>query len=147
MTDLNQHPYVLSYLDWNKFGQLIGMNFTIIEPGKVSYHLLTEEKHLATPIAVHGGVIASLIDGALGVAALSVVCENKQIVSTVALNINYAQPAQVGDALTAHAHVTKSGKRILFAAAEVRNQRNELIAMGTATLNAFPFDKITQTVQ
>ena len=61
------------YIQSNKFGELLGMDFEITVPGSISYAMRIEEKHLATPIAAHGGVVASLIDAALGVACLSAV--------------------------------------------------------------------------
>ena len=63
------------YIAHNNFGKILGMDFKIIEPGTVHYFMTIKEEHLATPKAAHGGVIAALMDGVLGVAALSNVVE------------------------------------------------------------------------
>lgn len=68
-----------SYITNNFFGKLIGMDFKIVSEGKVDYFITIKKDHLATPHAVHGGVIAALIDGALGVAGLSSVYKEKKL--------------------------------------------------------------------
>ena len=68
------------YAKSNHFGALIGMHCEIPEAGKVHYYITIEDKHLATPIAAHGGVIASLMDAALGVACLSAVVNDNKVV-------------------------------------------------------------------
>ncbi|MDH4471134.1 MAG: PaaI family thioesterase [Fluviicola sp.] len=141
MKDLNQHPIILQYIEWNAFGRLLGMDFEITESGKVTYHITITENHLATPIASHGGAIAGLLDAALGVACLSKVCEQGKIVSTVTMNIQFMAPALLNDQLTVIAEVTKAGNRILFAEAVVRNASGEKIASATATMNAYPIEK------
>lgn len=141
MNDLNQHPIILQYIDWNAFGRLLGMDFEITEAGKVVYRMTISENHLATPIASHGGAIAGLLDAALGVACLSKVCEQGKIVSTVNMNIQFMAPALLHDQLTVMSEVTKSGNRILFAEAVVRNASGEKIASATATMNAYPVEK------
>jgi len=141
VTNLNQHPIIQQYIEWNAFGRLLGMDFEIPEAGKVVYHMTVMESHLATPIASHGGAIAGLLDAALGVACLSHVCEQGRIVSTVTMNIQFMAPALLHDQLTVTAEVTKSGNRILFAEAVVKNTSGDKIAAATATMNAYPVEK------
>jgi uncharacterized protein (TIGR00369 family) len=141
MSALNEHPLVRQYVEWNAFGRLLGMDFRIPEAGKVVYTMKIAGIHLATPFAAHGGSVASLMDAALGVACLSNVCESGRIVSTVSLQIQYMRPALLGDELTAIAEVTKTGKRLLFAEGKICNQNGQLVASGTATMNAYPVEK------
>lgn len=141
MSTLNEHPLIRKYIEWNAFGRLLGMDFEIPEAGKVIYTMTITEMHLATPFAAHGGSVASLMDAALGVACLSKVCEEGRIVSTVTLQVQYMNPALLGDALTVVAEVTKSGKRLLFADGKIHNQKGEIVASGTATMNAYPVEK------
>jgi uncharacterized protein (TIGR00369 family) len=136
---LNQHPLVLNYIQSNKFGELLGMNFEIIDAGEVVYFLKINQSHLATPKAAHGGSIAALIDGALGVAALSAVCEENKVVSTIEFKLNYFSPALVNDEIVAKAKVEQKGKRILFCSCEVScvNRNNIVIAKAMGTFNAY----------
>lgn len=139
--DLNTHSIIRKYIASNAFGKLIGMDFFIEEKGKVSYTVRVSESLLATPRAIHGGVIASLCDGALGIAALSSVCELQQVVATIEMNIKYLKPALLGDTLTAQGLVVSQGKRILVSEVKVYNQDQVLISIGTGTFNAYPAEK------
>jgi uncharacterized protein (TIGR00369 family) len=142
MSDLNTHDLILQYVKWNQFGNHLGMTFSILKPGKVHYRMSIEKEHLATVSAAHGGVIASLMDASLGVAALSVVCQDQKVVSTVSLTIQYLAPAKLGDVLFAEAEVIKSGNRLIFVESSIRNQLQEVVATGMATMNAYPISKL-----
>lgn len=141
MSNLIEHPIIRQYIEWNAFGRLLGMDFEIPEAGKVIYHMTITKDHLATPMASHGGALAGLLDAALGVACLSKVCEQGKIVSTVTMNVQFMAPALLNDSLITTAEVTKSGNRILFAEAVVKNAAGDRIASGTATMNAYPVEK------
>lgn len=136
---LNQHPLILSYIQSNRFGELLGMTFEIMSAGEVAYFLKINPSHLATPKAAHGGSIAALIDGALGVAALSAVCEENKVVSTIEFKLNYFSPAFVNDEIVAKAKVEQKGKRILYCSCDVMctNRNNIVIAKALGTFNAY----------
>lgn len=142
MENLNDNELIRQYIHWNAFGKLLGMDFTILQPGKVAYRMRITQDHLATPIASHGGAVAALMDATLGVACLSSVCEEGRVVSTVNLSMQFLAPAKLNDELEAVGEVIKSGKRLLFAEAKILNQHGELIATGTGTMNAYPVDKL-----
>lgn len=139
--DLNQHLTIVAYNAHNAFGDLIDMSFNIVEPGKVSYFVKISKELLATPLAAHGGVIASLMDGALGIAALSIVCEDGKVVSTIEFSTRFLKPVLLDDVLEARALVISRGKRILVSEAKIYNQHGELVATGNGTFNAYPKEK------
>lgn len=141
MSDLKEHPIIQQYIAWNAFGRMLGMDFEIPTAGEVVYTMTITPEMLATPFAAHGGSVAALIDATLGVACLSAVCELNKIVSTVSLTVQYMHPAFKNDVLTATAKVLKTGKRILFVEGTVSNQKGELVAHATATMNAYPVEK------
>jgi uncharacterized protein (TIGR00369 family) len=141
MSDINNHPLIQAYIHQNLFGETLGMNFTILEEGRVAYHLTIKQKHLATPNAAHGGVISALLDATVGVGALSAVCHDGKVVSTVEMKVTFFAPALLNDQLTATSAVIKKGNRLLFLEADVVNQKNELVAKASATLNAYPKEK------
>ncbi len=123
----------------NRFGNLIGMDFKIQAPGIVDYEITIKPEHLATPTAAHGGLIAALIDGALGVAALSAVCEQNKVVSTIEFKVNYFAPALLNDKIIAKAKVDQLGKRIIVSSCEVIcvNRENRVLAKAMGTFNAY----------
>lgn len=141
MSDLNEHELIRKYIEHNQFGILLGMDFTILAKGIVHYRLTIHENHLATPRAAHGGAIAGLMDAALGVAALSAVCEQGKVVSTLEMSTRFHAPALLNDQLVAEAHTITVGNRILVAEARIFNSSRTLIASGSGTFNAYPKEK------
>lgn len=139
--NLNSHYLIQKYNESNQFGDLLGIEFLIIEKGIVEYRATISTNLLATQIAAHGGLIATLCDGALGIAALSCVVEEENVVATVEMNIKYLKPVLLNDKLTAKAEVIQAGKKLLFSECKVFNQRNEIIALASGTFNAYPKEK------
>lgn len=131
------------YNAFNNYGRDLGMEFKIIETGIVHYYLKITEKHLATPKAVHGGVLAAFMDSILGVAALSCAEANNNVVSTVEFKINYLSPSFVGDELLGIGKVEQQGKRIIISTGDIicTNRDNKLIAKAMGTFNAYPIEK------
>ena len=121
------------YIETNNFGRLLGMHFEVISPGKAHYFLTIEEKHLATPLAVHGGCTAALLDATMGVGALSLVYHNHQAVATLELKVTFLKSVALHDQLTAKSIVMKHGKTLIFMEAEVYNCKNQLIAKSSGT--------------
>jgi len=126
------------YIANNKYGKLLGMNFSILEPGLVNYSLRINENHLATPFTAHGGCIASLLDATMGVGALSLVSSKNQVVATVEMKINFLKGAILNDQLIATSKVVKNGNKIIVMQAEIRNENKELLALASGTF--MPYD-------
>ena len=126
------------YIANNKYGKLLGMNFSILEPGLVNYSLRINENHLATPFTAHGGCIASLLDATMGVGALSLVSSKNQVVATVEMKINFLKGAILNDQLIATSKVVKNGNKIIVMQAEILNEKKELLALASGTF--MPYD-------
>lgn len=141
MHDLNSNALILSYIAQNQFGKLLDMNFKIKDVGIVEYSLKIKEIHLATPNAVHGGVLSSLLDATVGVGALSTVCMENKVVATVEMKVTFFAPALLDDQLICASKLLKKGNRLIFMEAEVHNQNGVLIAKSSATLNAYSMVK------
>jgi uncharacterized protein (TIGR00369 family) len=141
------HSIINQYIKSNAFSKLIGMQFTIIKPGEIKYYLNVNPNHLATPNAAHGGLVSALVDGALGVAGLSLVCNDNKVVSTVEYKINFLKPVGLNDELVAHAKVLSAGKRILIIECEVFiSKNNNLVAKAIGTFNAYDAVKAGYTL-
>lgn len=134
-----ENNLIEKYIANNHFGKLIGMDFKIIDEGNVEYYLTISKTHLATPNSAHGGVIASLVDAALGVAGLSAVYKENKVVSTVEYKTNFMNPALLNDELKAVAKLEQRGKRILIISCDVfaTNRNNTLIAKALGTFNTY----------
>ena len=129
------------YNEVNQFGNDHNFKLTIVKPGEIIYEMEVLPKHLATPQTIHGGMIAAMMDGVLGVAGLSTVAQENKLVSTVEFKISYFNPALLGDILTGKGTVDKKGNRIIYTSGEIYNQKNEIIAKAMGTLNAYPIEK------
>jgi len=131
------------YIANNHFGKTLGMDFKIIEPGLVHYYLKIKDEHLATPLAAHGGVISALMDGLLGVTALSGVQQDKKVVSTVEFKINFLAPALLNDELQGIGKIEQKGNRLVIVSGDIisTNKNNQIIAKAIGTFNAYPAEK------
>ncbi|MDG1146933.1 MAG: PaaI family thioesterase [Crocinitomicaceae bacterium] len=141
MNSFIDNPLIQGYIKSNNFGQLLGMNFKILNPGEIVYMMSVTKSHLATPMAAHGGSISALMDAAMGVCALSQVISDNRVVSTIELKISFIAPGFLGDKLTASTSIVKAGKRLLFVEGEIVNQEGKLIASATGTFNSYPAEK------
>jgi acyl-CoA thioesterase len=138
---LNFDPIIIGYKKANNFGRLIEMEFEILGPGELEYKMIITDKHLATPIAAHGGVLSTLMDSVLGICALSLFCAEGKIVSTVEMKINFLAPVFVNDRLIGRSKVLSKGKRLSVTEAEIMNQKGVVVAKGMGTFNAYPKEK------
>lgn len=131
------------YIKHNHFGRTLGMQHNIVEPGLVHYTLTIKQEHLATPLASHGGVISALMDGLLGVTALSSVYQEKKVVSTVEYKINFLNPALLNDELLGIGKVEQKGNRLIIVSGDIicPKRNNVVIAKAIGTFNAYPAEK------
>lgn len=79
----------------------------------------------------HGGVTASLIDSAVGI-ALCTTLQLQEWVTTVELKVNFLAPARLG-LLKAKGRIVHRGKRIAVGSGEVRDRQGRLVATGLVT--------------
>lgn len=85
--------------------------------------------------AIHGGVAAYLLDGAMGRTVMRTVGPAESA-ATVQFSLQFLRPAE-GE-LLATARVLKRGKRAIFMEGECHNERGELIAKAQGTWAVFP---------
>ncbi len=131
------------YQKVNKYGEVNGMELTIVGVGEIIYQMEIKDIHMATPIAAHGGAVAGMMDAVLGVAALSFSALEEKLVSTIEFKINFLNPVYKGDVLRGVGKVEQKGKRIIIASGEITctNRDNIIIAKAMGTFNAYPFEK------
>lgn len=87
---------------------------------------------------VHGGLLATLADIAMGLAVRTAVEPGRRHV-TIELSVHYLRPARPG-ALTAEGRVVRVGRQIAFADAEVRDASGRPLvrASGTYSVTSEP---------
>ena len=107
------------------------MKVRVAEGGDSVVTMPVREELLQLYGHVHGGALASLIDGAVGVAVQSTL-QDGEATTTVDLQVMYSSPASVG-VLSARAALVRRGKTIVFGECRVTDEAGKLIAHGTAT--------------
>jgi uncharacterized protein (TIGR00369 family) len=132
----------------NRYGQANGMVLTVPIPGQAEYRMVVRDEHLSSPGVAHGGVLAGLMDAALGAAALSLAFTTNELVSTVEFKLNYLRPVLLGDELRAVAQVEHTGQSLLVSSAVIYRRpaassaaEEVAVAQGLGTFNRYPATK------
>lgn len=107
----------------------LGIKQVSASDGQSVCELVVTERHLNTQGAGHGGVLFTLADAAMAIAANS----GSAIAVASQASINYLAPAALGDHLTATAvHAGGTGKSRVFDV-KIENQSATAIAMFRGT--------------
>lgn len=115
----------------------LGVRVEVIEADRVRLRLPYRDENSNPGQALHGGVSASLIDIAGGLAALTGVGERPGLeTSTLDLSVTYLAAA-IGEEVVASAEVLRRGKEITYSQVDVRTLAGKRIAAGLVTLRAF----------
>ena len=108
----------------------VGISALTAGDGRAQGHLLADGRHLNAVGAVHGGVLATLVDTAMGAAVRSTISD-QDTAATTQLTLAYLRPGHEGE-LTVSAHVGKQGEHILVCQAQVEQDGETLAeALGT----------------
>lgn len=83
---------------------------------------------------IHGGMMSLVIDEAIGWAVVSLSSEIHY--TSISLNIDFLYAAAEGERITAKAKIVRHGKKIINAAVEVFNEKDEIICRANSNLAA-----------
>jgi uncharacterized protein (TIGR00369 family) len=115
---------------------LIGLDIVSVKPGEVVFRCEPDESTYNPLGIVHGGVICTALDSAAGCALQTTLAAGVGYTS-VEIKVNYMRPVHGGMPLTIRGWVTKPGRRIAFAEAEITGPDGKTIANATSTLLVF----------
>jgi uncharacterized protein (TIGR00369 family) len=121
--------------EFSPFNRLLGIKGESVEPGHVVMTLPVRSDLVGDPRrpALHGGVVASLVDTAGGAAAWSALVVGESV-STVDLTIDYLEPAGLAGPLRAEATLIRKGNRVCHVRVSV-TQGDLLVAEGRGVYN------------
>jgi uncharacterized protein (TIGR00369 family) len=115
------------------FKELIGLGSQTAEDGRARLELEAESAHLNEAGTVHGGLLATLVDMAMGEAIRSSVDEG-DVPATSQLTVTYLRPGKPG-LLEVTAAVRKQGEDLTVCEAEVEQDGKTLVhALATFAL-------------
>lgn len=111
---------------------LLRMQGTNAAEGTVTFRCDPDESMLNPLGTVHGGVICTVLDSAIGCAVHTTLPAGVTYTS-IDLNVSYLRSPKPGAVLEAVGTVTKPGRRVAFGAAELRDDEGRLIATATGS--------------
>lgn len=117
------------------FWDYIGIEETLLEKGYAELEITIQPQLLQGRGTVHGGVIATLIDAAVGSAVRSSLSEEESA-STVELKVNYKRPG-IGEYLVAKSTLSHRGKTLAVGEVKIEDSSGKLVALGSATYMIF----------
>jgi uncharacterized protein (TIGR00369 family) len=104
---------------------------------RIAYRM--SETHFNRYGAIHGGVIAAVMDDVVATAA-GLVAQWGEIAPTLEMKVSFLNQAGAG-AYTAEARVVKRGRTVLFLEGTLANDAGKTIATATATVMIAPFKR------
>lgn len=132
--------------DAANFGELLDLTDHEMGDGKGSVTLEVQPKHLNLGGIVHGGVLASLLDMALGIAVVSTLDRGDdpandtgasdsdvgpdEWCATQSLNTEFLRPASEGT-LVAEGHVERRGRTAAFPVGRITDEEGRVVARAT----------------
>jgi acyl-CoA thioesterase len=121
-----------SFLRKIPFIQELGVEFVSGANGRSVVALDLTDWHMNSWAVAHGGVLLSLLDVAMAVAAWSL-DPGAEGGITVEMKTSFLQPAKAGSRLIASGHAFHSSRTLAFCEGEIRNTDDRLIAKAMGT--------------
>ncbi len=123
------------------FTELLNVHLTSAEEGVASFEYEISKQHTNTMGTLHGGLLCSIADTAMG-AAFFTVLEDGESLTTLELKINYLRPVWEGK-LIATARVVKRGRTTGLVECDIMDGNDQLIARAGSTYMAISGDQAT----
>jgi acyl-coenzyme A thioesterase PaaI-like protein len=120
----------------NPFG--LHLRFYETAPGEVTINCEIPEQYQGYPGVVHGGIVASIVDEALGRAHMGLADDEPRFMYTARLTIHYRKPVPVGKPLRIVGQAEKSKKRSGTSTASVFGPDGDLLVDAEALLVDIP---------
>jgi uncharacterized protein (TIGR00369 family) len=113
------------------------MDVVEVGPGTVTFRCRPDESHYNPIGTVHGGLVCTLLDSALGCATHTTLPAGTGYTS-IEIKVNYLRPVTVDSGpLICTGRVTKPGSRVAFAEGEVLDSRGRVVATASGSLLIF----------
>jgi uncharacterized protein (TIGR00369 family) len=112
---------------------LLGLELDRVEPGRVVFSMLADEVHENPMGTMHGGIVAALVDTAMGCALSSILPADAGF-TTLELKTNFVRAiTQATGHVYAEGSVVHSGGRVASTEARVFDDSGALYAHATST--------------
>lgn len=119
-------------------GHSLGVMLETLERGRTVWTLQPSPATANAMLLVHGGVLATLMDTAMGSAVYTAIPDGAAY-TTLELKVNFIRPVRLdGGPLTCEATTVHVGKRTATAEGRISGPNGKLVAHGTTTCMVFP---------
>ena len=118
------------------FHALLGVRRVSHGGGLARYELTVGPQHLNRRGVAHGGVVASLLDSALGTAVVSAITKEEWC-GTMELSIQFREPIFPGP-ITAEGRMARRGRTAAFAEGEIRDAAGKILATAHGVWTIWP---------
>jgi uncharacterized protein (TIGR00369 family) len=113
------------------FFQDIGCELVAYGPEHTTLALDLLPRHLNNASNMHGGVMATLMDVAMGLCGTWVPDPaERRVAITLSMNINFSQAVAAGSRVRAVARCRSAGHKVFMASCDLLDERDRLIAFG-----------------
>ena len=116
---------------------MLGWRVLSAEPGHVRVELTAREEFYNPAGSVQGGILAAMLDEAMGPAAVTLMGPD-EMTATLEMKVSYIRPATAGR-LIAEGRVVHKGRSVVFMEGSLTTDDGSLIATATATARIVPF--------
>ncbi|MGD0436628.1 MAG: PaaI family thioesterase [Bryobacteraceae bacterium] len=113
------------------FNKLLGIRIVRIHKDGVTIRCVVDENTRNGSGALHGGVMATMADAAMGI-GLASHFGGRRPTTTTDLKINYLRPVVDGK-VTARSHIVRVGKHLCVGRVEIRDAERRLAAAALVT--------------
>jgi len=131
MIDPQLEARIRERLGVSEFVKWFGIELVSLGYGEATLRISLEPHHLNPGGIVHGGVVATLLDGVIGIALRTRLPLDRTHV-TLQLQVTYLRSVRTGS-ITAHGTTVRSGRRVGYGEAELTDEDGTLLARATAT--------------
>lgn len=114
------------------------MELIDVGDGTVTFRCRPDESHYNPIGMVHGGLVCTLLDSALGCATHTTLPAGTGYTS-IEIKVNFLRPVTADNGpLICTGRVTKPGRRVTFAEGEVLDNQSRVVATASGSLLVFP---------
>lgn len=139
---MNHSDFETLYKQICQYDRFMGLELTVQAPGRITYRLQVDDRHLSFPTACHGGVIAGMMDAVLGVTALSWAITREKLCATVEFKTHFFTPVKPGDRLEGSGEIEFTGSRLVVTTAQIVDlDGGQTVAKGIGTFSLYPATK------
>lgn len=123
-------------MDGDEYGhfplrRFLGMDIEDVEPGHAIARLKVSEDVLNPNGMVHGGVLFTMVDTAMGKATMALL-EEGQLCASIEIQMRFLRPVSAGQ-LEADTTVVRRGRNVVHLESQIRDTDGALVATGAGT--------------